>query len=76
MQLGHKNSVVTRTVYVQEIQSAERTARRRSKMESRYGSMLGSALEAANRSNPRQTATLDGAEVLPLRQKEANGSRP
>jgi len=39
-QLGHKNSVVTRSIYVQEIKSAERTARRRARMEARYGSLL------------------------------------
>jgi integrase len=31
-QLGHKNSVVTRSIYVQEIKSTERTARRRARM--------------------------------------------
>lgn len=31
-QLGHRNSVVTRTVYIQEIKSAERRAR----LEARY----------------------------------------
>jgi integrase len=39
-QLGHKNSVITRTVYIQEVKSAERTARRRARMEQRYGAML------------------------------------
>lgn len=39
-QLGHKSSVVTRAIYVQEVKSAERTARRRSKMEARLGSIL------------------------------------
>jgi len=39
-QLGHRNSIVTRTVYVQEIRSAERTARRRAKMEARYADSL------------------------------------
>ncbi|HEX8101635.1 MAG TPA: hypothetical protein VF533_03415 [Solirubrobacteraceae bacterium] len=43
-QLGHKNSVVTRTVYVQEIKSAERTARRRERMEARYGELLNSGM--------------------------------
>jgi integrase len=42
-QLGHKSSVVTRAVYTQEIKSAERTARRRARMEDRYGKMLESA---------------------------------
>jgi integrase len=45
-QLGHKNSQVTRTVYVQEIASAERRARRRAAMEERYGAMLEAHVEA------------------------------
>lgn len=57
-QLGHRNSVVTRTVYVQEVKSAERTARRRSKMEAR----LGSLLEATDRHRPQQRA----GEVVPI----------
>lgn len=72
-QLGHKNSVVTRTVYIREIQSAERQAKRRDKMEVRYGSMLGSAVEATDGSGGQQTATGQGAEVLPLLQKSADG---
>ncbi len=42
-QLGHKNSNVTRAVYVQEIKDAERRARRRAKMEERYGHVLTAA---------------------------------
>lgn len=34
----HKSSVVTRAVYRHEVKCAERTARRRAKMEVRYGS--------------------------------------
>jgi hypothetical protein len=53
-QLGHKNSIVTRTVYMQEIKTAERTAKRRAKMEARYGSLLGSGRRQrrAGGSNP------------------------
>jgi integrase len=61
-QLGHRNSNVTRLVYLQEVKGAERTARRRAKMEVR----LGSLLEAAERSTPRQTDTPKGAEVVSL----------
>jgi hypothetical protein len=32
-QLGHRNSIVTRAVYVHELKTAERTARRRKRME-------------------------------------------
>jgi integrase len=39
-QLGHKNSVVTRTIYVQEIKSAERSRQRRERLESRFGPLL------------------------------------
>src|SRR5207248_3179095 len=60
-QLGHKNSVVTRTVYIREIQCAERQAKRRDKMEVRYGSILGSAVEATDGSGTQQTATGQGA---------------
>jgi len=43
-QLGHKNSVITRAVYVQEIRTVERQTRRRARMEVEYGDALG-ALE-------------------------------
>jgi len=42
-QLGHKNSLITRAVYIREIKSAERTARRRASMEARYGPILTAA---------------------------------
>jgi integrase len=42
-QLGHKNSVVTRTVYLQQIRDAERQARRRAAMEERYGAILAAS---------------------------------
>ena len=42
-QLGHRNSNVTRAVYVQEIKDAERVARRRAKMEAGYGPILEAA---------------------------------
>ena len=61
-QLGHRNSVVTRAVYVHEIRTAERTARRRARMEARYGAMLGSTMEAADRS----AAQHDGADVVEI----------
>jgi integrase len=61
-QLGHKTSLITRAVYVQEIKSAERTARRRARMEARYGSLL----EAADRSKAQQTSERSTADVLDL----------
>lgn len=60
--------MVTRAVYVQEIKSAERRARRRAKMEARYGPMLGSAMEAAGRSSAQETTTAPAAEVVELRE--------
>ena len=60
-QLGHKNSVVTRAIYVQQIRDAERTAKRRARMEARYGSVL----EAAGRNGTQQAETQDG-EVVDL----------
>ena len=39
-QLGHRNSVVTRTVYIQEIKSVERSARRRARLDARYRDLL------------------------------------
>lgn len=59
-QLGHKSSLVTRAVYVQEVKSAERTARRRALMEARYGSVL----EAADGSRWKQAPDRSTAEVL------------
>ena len=41
-QLGHKNSAITRAVYVQEIRTVERQARRRARMEMEYGDVLDS----------------------------------
>lgn len=61
-QLGHKSSLVTRAVYVQEVKSAERTARRRARMEARYASVL----EAAERDPGQQTSDRPVAEVLDL----------
>ena len=45
-QLGHKNSNVTRAVYVQEVKSAERRARRRAQIEARYGAVLGEVMRS------------------------------
>ena len=39
-QLGHKDSTVTRKIYIHEVKSAERSARRRDKMEARYAGVL------------------------------------
>ncbi len=61
--LGHKDSTVTRRVYVEEIKSAERSSKRRAKLEARMGrrsqplgSLQGSAGTDEDRSIPT-TAT-------------------
>ncbi len=41
-QLGHRNSIVTRTVYIQEIRNAERSAERRARLGTRYGDLVES----------------------------------
>jgi integrase len=64
-QLGHRNSTVTRAVYVQEIKNAERKARRRANMEARYGS----ALEAAEGSRPADDDAHAEAEILDMQAK-------
>jgi hypothetical protein len=62
-QLGHRNSNVTRAVYVQEIKNTERRAQRRAKMEARYGSLL----DAADPSNSTQADDAQAGDVRPLR---------
>ncbi len=60
-QLGHKNSIITRAVYIQEVKSAERTARRRARMEARYGSVLEAATVTETR--PDGTSLADVGEM-------------
>lgn len=62
-QLGHRDSTVTRKVYLREIRTAERSSRRREKFEARAVSFLS----AADRSQEPQTAEGAGGEVVPLR---------
>ena len=68
-QLGHKNSIVTRAVYIQEVKSAERTARRRARMEARYGPVLALAAEAASAHRASPTST----ELVTLGRTEPDG---
>lgn len=60
--LGHRNSNVTRAVYLHEIRDVERVAQRRARMEARYGS----ALEAMERSSPQQAKATTDAEVVDM----------
>jgi integrase len=64
--LGHRDSTVTRRVYVSEIKSVERTAKRRAKMEARMGGVL-SALETEAESPGKRRAKPHGAKVVDLR---------
>lgn len=68
-QLGHKNSNVTRTVYVQEIKNAERRARQRARLEARYGSRLAAA---AGSNGPDRDESRNG-EVVGLQVKRESG---
>ncbi|HEX4669242.1 MAG TPA: tyrosine-type recombinase/integrase [Solirubrobacterales bacterium] len=80
--LGHKDSTVTRRVYVAEIASAERTAKRRSKMEARMGSTLaalgttngGSAGGSATSDQDRPVPTTANGNVVALKPKAAASS--
>ena len=63
--LGHKNSQVTRQVYVQEIKSEERRAMLRAKSEARYGSILGS---------PRSNRPQHSAAASILRGRQSRSS--
>ena len=62
-QLGHKDSNVTRAVYVQEVKSAERRARRREQIETRYGAVLGEVV----RSDSNRVVLPGSSEVVALR---------
>jgi integrase len=73
--LGHKDSTVTRRVYVDEIKSRERSSKRRAKLEARMGPTLtaiGGSTEGsagANHSGPVTTPEPDN--VVPLKRKAA-----
>ena len=70
-QLGHKNSIITRAVYVQEVKNAERTARRRARMEARYGQML----DAAGASSAQQASKLEVVRRVDNRSRTWSGAR-
>ena len=74
-QLGHKDSAITRQVYLQEIRSEERRAKLRAKMEARHGAMLTGLSGSANGSDgakqPEADGTGQGAEVRSLPAKRS-----
>ena len=68
-QLGHRTARSPRSVYVREIESVERTARRRARMEDRYGALLsGSAVEATDGRKGQQHDEAAEAKVVQLRE--------
>jgi integrase len=67
--LGHKDSTVTRRVYISEIQSAERSTQRRERMEARMGgtlSSLGTADRGAGPNPKRHDRRSPVADVVDL----------
>jgi hypothetical protein len=72
--LGHKHSGITRSLYIQQIKTEERRAMLRAKMEDRYGSILGSGVEATDGSSQQQALAAGDAGVLPLARPEAHRS--
>jgi integrase len=61
-QLGHKNAVITRSIYVQELRTVERQARRRARMASQYDDALNALEEPATPRRPVKS----NANVRPL----------
>lgn len=58
--LRHKDSTVTRQVYIHEIQTAERKAHARAKLANRYAPVFASSLEEPNGDRTRQAANASG----------------
>lgn len=74
--LGHKDSTVTRRVYVTEIQSVERSGKRREKMEARMGGTLSrlSVARTAEQDRTRSdTPALRKSTMLRISQGEGRG---
>jgi hypothetical protein len=73
--LGHANSNVTRAVYLQEVRTVERSAKRRGRLEARMGSTLEALGGSPGGSNgideDRSLPTTPGGEVVELRPKAA-----
>jgi hypothetical protein len=71
--LGHKDSVTTRRIYIRELQTAERRAKRRAKLEARYGSLLEASVEAGRSQQGFAEGSSGQAEVLRLRAEVDRG---
>ena len=61
-QLGHTSTIVTETIYRHQIKTAERSARKRARLETRYGSRMA----AAERREGQETAANGDGEVVNL----------
>lgn len=72
--LGHKDSTVTRRVYISEVRTVERSAKRRGRLEARMGQTLAS-LGSADGSNgtdeDRSGSTAEGGEIVELSERRA-----
>jgi integrase len=72
--LGHRDSTVTRRVYVQEVRTAERKAQRRQRNEDRDAdrlAKLGSALGSTKTNRKRHGRTHAAAEIVELKPRRA-----
>jgi integrase len=69
--LGHKDSTVTRRVYVDEIKSRERSSKRRAKLEARMGPTLSSLEGSTTVDRSRPLPTSENSKVIPLKPKAA-----
>ncbi len=72
--LGHRDSTVTRRVYIAEVRSAERSARRRQRNEDRDAdrlAKLGSALGSTKTNRKRHGRTHAAGEVVELKPKRS-----
>jgi integrase len=73
--LGHADSTVTRRVYIEQIETAERSSKRRAKLEARIGDTLaglgGSAGGSASADQGSPAPTKEIGNVVPLKPKAA-----
>jgi hypothetical protein len=69
--LGHADSTVTRRVYIEQIATAERSSKRRAKLEARMGDTLaglgGSTGGSASTDQSRPVPTTETGKVVPLK---------
>jgi hypothetical protein len=70
--LGHRDSMVTRQVYLHELETEERRRRRRALLEERYGEALEAAVEATAGSRAQQVQAPATAEVVDLQEVRDN----